>query len=308
MNRLRLARAPHRLARLRPVPPLRLLLSPRLLLQSVLTASLLAGLSLSSLPPAARLTSATRRLAPAAASAYLHTDGARLEDASGHEVRLTGLNWFGLETCAFAPHGLWSRNWRSMMVQIRSLGFNTIRLPFSSQLLDPGTHPNGIDYRLNPDLKGLSGLQIMDKIVAEARALGLKVILDRHRPDCGAQSPLWYTARYSEARWIADWVMLAQRYAGNAAVIGADLHNEPHGPATWGDGNPATDWRLAAERAGNAILRVNPHWLIVVEGVEHLGNDWYWWGGNLAAARRYPVRLAVPHRLVYEAHDYGPEV
>jgi endoglucanase len=308
MNRLRRAHAPHRLVRLRSVPPLRLLLSPRPLRQSVLTAALLTGLSLSSLPPAAGLTPATRRPAPAAASTYLHTDGARLEDASGNEVRLTGINWFGLETCAFAPHGLWSRNWRSMMVQIRSLGFNTIRLPFSSQLLDPGTHPNAIDYRLNPDLKGLSGLQIMDKIVAEARTLGLKIILDRHRPDCGAQSPLWYTDHYSEARWIADWVRLARRYAGNDAVIGADLHNEPHGAATWGDGNRATDWRLAAERAGNAILRVNPHWLIFVEGVEHLGNDWYWWGGNLAAAGRYPVRLILPHRLVYEVHDYGPEL
>jgi endoglucanase len=303
----RLARVPHRLdrlARLQPACPRHLLPTPRALLRPVVLATLLAGLSLPSLNPGTLLA------APAAAtvSGYLHTDGARLEDASGHEVRLTGINWFGLETCAFAPHGLWSRNWRSMMVQIRKLGFNTIRLPFSSQLLDPGTHPNAIDYRLNPDLKGLSGLQIMDKIVAEARTLGLKVILDRHRPDCGAQSPLWYTDHYSEARWIADWVRLARRYAGNDAVIGADLHNEPHGPATWGDGNRATDWRLAAERAGNAILRVNPHWLIFVEGVEHVGNDWYWWGGNLAAAGRYPVRLIVPHRLVYEVHDYGPGV
>src|SRR5579883_3345944 len=187
------------------------------------------------------------------------------KDASGREVHFTGVNWFGLETCAFAPHGLWSRNWRDMMLQIRRLGFNTIRLPFSDQLLDPATmpEPRTIDYRLNPDLKGLSGLQIMDKIVAEARVLGLTVILDRHRPDCGAQSPLWYTDHYSEARWIADWVRLAQRYAGNDAVVGADLHNEPHGPATWGDGNPATDWRLAAERAGDAILAANPHWLIV---------------------------------------------
>ncbi|HZS87282.1 MAG TPA: cellulase family glycosylhydrolase, partial [Chloroflexota bacterium] len=172
---------------------------------------------------------------------YLHTEGARIVDASGREVHFTGVNWFGLETCAFAPHGLWSRNWRDMMLQIRRLGFNTIRLPFSDQLLDPATmpEPRTIDYRLNPDLKGLSGLQIMDKIVAEARVLGLTVILDRHRPDCGAQSPLWYTDHYSEARWIADWVRLAQRYAGNDAVVGADLHNEPHGPATWGDGNPA---------------------------------------------------------------------
>jgi endoglucanase len=248
------------------------------------------------------------RVSAAAPVTYLHTHGTRLKNAAGREVHLTGINWFGLETCAFAPHGLWSRNWRAMMLQIRSLGFNTIRLPFSNQLLDAQSRHNGIDYKLNPDLKGLSGLQIMDKIVAEASVLGLKVILDRHRPDCGAQSPLWYTDHYSEARWIADWVRLARRYAGNDAVIGADLHNEPHGPATWGDGNRATDWRLAAERAGNAILRVNPHWLIFVQGVEAYRGTYYWWGGNLMGAARAPVRLVVPHRLVYEVHDYGPEV
>src|SRR5947207_3878763 len=96
--------------------------------------------------------------AAAAPSRYLHTHGARLENAAGRDVRLTGVNWFGLETCAFAPHGLWSRNWRSMMLQIQDLGFNTIRLPFSTQLLDPRSRPNGIDYKLNPDLKGLFAL------------------------------------------------------------------------------------------------------------------------------------------------------
>jgi aryl-phospho-beta-D-glucosidase BglC (GH1 family) len=45
------------------------------------------------------------------------------------------------------------------------------------------------------------------------------------------------TADVPESQWIQDWVTLAQRYAGNPTVIGADLHNEPHGPATWGDGN-----------------------------------------------------------------------
>jgi len=60
-------------------------------------------------------------------------------------------------------------------------------------------------------------------------------------------------------------------------VIGADLHNEPHGPATWGSGDVATDWRLAAERAGNAILKVNPDWLIIVQGVQEYQGDTYWW-------------------------------
>ena len=124
----------------------------------------------------------------------------------------------------------------------------------------------------------------MDKIIGYAGSIGLKVILDRHRPDAGSQSALWYTSRYDEARWISDWEMLARRYAGNTTVIGADLHNEPHDEATWGDGNRATDWRLAAERAGNAILAVNPEWLIIVEGIECVAEACNWWGGNLQAA------------------------
>ena len=59
-----------------------------------------------------------------------------------------------------------------------------------------------------------------------------------------------------ESVWISDWCALAERYKDEPAVIGADLHNEPRGGATWGDNNQATDWRLAAERCGNAILEV----------------------------------------------------
>ena len=195
-----------------------------------------------------------------------------------------------------------------MLTQMAHLGFNTLRLPYSNQLFDPASVPSGINYTLNPDLRGLQGLALVDKIVAGARRAGLCVILDQHRPDAYAQSDLWYTAQVSEARWIHDWVMLAQHYKGTPAVIGADLHNEPHGAATWGDGNPATDWRLAAERAGNAILAVNPHWLIAVEGIETYRGDAYWWGGNLEGAKQYPVRLSHPQQLVYSAHDYGPDI
>ena len=238
----------------------------------------------------------------------LRADGSKLIDADGREVHLSGVNWFGMETGTFAPHGLWARSLDSMLDQIVQAGFNAIRLPYTNQLFDPGSTPNGINLQLNSDLEGLTGLQIMDQVIERAGARGLKVILDRHRPTADAQSELWFTDKVSEQRWIQDWVMLAARYRGNATVIGADLHNEPHGPATWGDGNASTDWRLAAERAGNAILESNPDWLIIVEGIEHQGNDWYWWGGNLSMAEQYPVRLSEPDKLVYEAHDYGPEV
>ena len=38
--------------------------------------------------------------------------------------------------------------------------------------------------------------------------------------------------------------------------------------ATWGDDVVETDWRLAAERCGNEILKINPDWFIIVEGIE----------------------------------------
>jgi endoglucanase len=243
-----------------------------------------------------------------APSGPLHTQGASFVDAQGQPFRITGVNWFGLETNSFAPHGLWARNYGDMLDQIAASGFNTIRLPFSNQLLDPSSMPQGIDYTKNPDLQGLDGLQVMDRIIAAAGQRGLRIILDRHRPTAAGQTDLWYSDDVPESRWIQDWVTLAQRYAGDATVIGADLHNEPHGAASWGDGNPATDWRLAAERAGNAILAANPNWLIIVQGVERYGNDWYWWGGNLEGAADAPVELSAPDKLVYSTHDYGPGV
>jgi endoglucanase len=245
---------------------------------------------------------------PGRSVGFLRAFHNQLVDASGCQVHLSGVSWSGFESGAFVPHGLGVRNWQDMLKQIARTGFNTIRLPFSNQLFDPGSKPQGIDYQLNPDLKGLSGLALMERMIQGAGKIGLKVILDRHDPTADQRPPLWYNEQVSQTRWIQDWVMLAQHYRGDETVIGADLANEPHSPATWGGGNPSTDWRLAAQRAGNAILAVNPDWLIIVEGIDLYQGDSYWWGGNLEGARQFPVRLSRPDKLVYSAHDYGPEV
>ncbi len=250
----------------------------------------------------------TPRPAKAAGTGYWHTNGTQIYDANNQPVRITGVNWFGFETANYVAHGLWTRNYQDMLNQIKSLGFNTIRLPFSDQLFDPGSAPNSINYNVNQDLVGLGSLQIMDKIINYGGSIGLKFILDHHRPDSGAQSALWYTSQYPESRWLSDWEMLANHYNGNTAVIGADLDNEPHSPATWGDGSLTTDWRLAAERGGNAILAINPNWLIFVEGIDCFNGDCDWWGGNLEGVAKFPVQLNVPNRVVYSAHDYPLDV
>ena len=244
-----------------------------------------------------------------ATAGWFSTSGNQIVDSAGHSVQIAGVNWFGFESTTMAPHGLWTRGYKDMMDQMVSLGFNTIRLPFSSEMLHTAAAPNGIDFSKNPDLQGLSALQVMDKIVDYAGQVGLKIILDHHRSEAGAgtsDNGLWYDAQHSQAEWISDWQMLAARYAHNPTVIGADLHNEPYN-GTWGDGGP-NDWMAAAEHAGNAIGAANPNWLIFVEGIGTYQGQSYWWGGNLMGVKDHPVELDVANKLVYSAHDYPHSV
>ncbi|WP_225225226.1 cellulase family glycosylhydrolase [Cellulomonas sp. JH27-2] len=275
--------------------------------------------------------SATAVTAAGTGTGYLHTNGSQIVDATGATVRLTGLNWFGMETDNHTFHGLWaSATWKSQMDHMAALGYNTIRVPFTGDSLRDGAKATSINSYSNPDLDGLSPLQVLDKVVDYAGQLGMRIILDRHRPSAAGQTPLWYTSTVSEASEIADWKMLAARYANNPTVVGADLFNEPHAEGTapngtgscWGCGDPARDWQLAAQRIGNAILATNSSWLIVVEGVScpsgATANAWDnipddpmdcgWWGGNLSGVAAHPVVLSTPNRLVYSAHDYGISV
>ncbi|MET9456201.1 cellulase family glycosylhydrolase [Streptomyces canus] len=248
--------------------------------------------------------------AETAGAGYWHTSGRQILDESGQPVRIAGINWFGFETGNYVVHGLWSRDYKSMIDQMKSLGYNTLRIPYSDDIFKAGTVPNSIDFSSgkNADLQGLNSLGVLDKIVSYAGQDGLKVILDRHRPDSGGQSALWYTSAVPESTWIANLKALATRYQGQDTVVGIDLHNEPHDPACWGCGDTATDWRLAAQRAGNAVLGVNPDLLIFVEGVQTFNGVSGWWGGNLMGVAQYPVQLNVANRVVYSAHDYATSV
>ncbi|NLG17699.1 MAG: glycoside hydrolase family 5 protein [Fibrobacter sp.] len=243
--------------------------------------------------------------------AFLSAKGSRLYNDSGEEVRLTGVNWFGFETTNMFPHGLWARDYHGVLLQIREMGFNCIRIPFCNEMLRDDAKPDkpnffGEDpyylrdkFDLNKELAGLSPLEMLDSIIAYANLLGLVVILDNHsrEHDGYMNEKLWYTPKITEETWISDWVMLAKRYKNNRAVVGFDLNNEPHGKmvdggSTWAAGNSSSDWNVAAEKCGNAILAENPDVLIIVEGVEQYENTVYWWGGNLRGVKKSPHK---PH-------------
>ena len=265
---------------------------------------------------AAMLLRPAARLLPGA-NDFWHTDGNRILDSRDRPVRIAGMNWSGLETKEAVPGGLEVQDYRAILRTIQQNGYNTVRIPFSNEMVESPSVPEHIRFSaagrpINTDLQGLSSLEILDRIIAYSGKIGLKVILDNHRSEAGSsaeESGLWYTRQFPETAWIEDWKALALRYANTSTVIGMDLRNEPHnadkGGACWDCGGE-NDWHRAAQRAGNAILAINPRLLIFVEGVDSYAGDSYWWGGNLEGVRRSPVRLAVPNHLVYSAHEYGP--
>jgi endoglucanase len=269
--------------------------------------------------------------ATGAGTGYWHTSGNQILDSSGNPVRIAGINWYGFETPDEIAHGLWAQDYHAIINDIKNLGYNTIRIPFSNQMVEDPIVPQNLSFYnatgpINTDREGLNALQDLQKIVTYAGEVGLKVILDDHRSEAGESAEangLWYTSTYTSADWVNDWVTLAKMFAGDPTVVGFDLRNEPHTPAgdtyaegaTWGTGVASTDVRLAYEQAGDAILAVDPGALIFCEGISEYpdassatGFDTTWWGGDLQGVAQFPVVLSSAGHVVYSAHDYGPDL
>ena len=231
----------------------------------------------------------------------LHTSGRWIVDRNGNVVKLSSVNWYGAEEKDFVPAGLELASLDSIAAKIRCMGFNSVRLPWSNQLVETNPVVSNAAVAANPQFDGMHAMDVFDAVVQSLARHGIMIILDNHMSNanwCCSNTDgntLWYNAQYPESSWLADWQSLATRYAGQPMVIGADLRNEPRYNATWG-GSAATDWHAAAERGGNAVLSANPNLLIFVEGVSY--------AGDLTGVANLPVVLDLPGHLVYEAHNY----
>jgi endoglucanase len=228
-------------------------------------------------------------------------------------INIKGVNWFGLETEVYCLHGLWAVSMKSILDFLQKNEFNALRIPFSAEIifgLDT-LKCKAINTAVNSDLTDYTPGKLMDKLVDACHRRGILIMFDMHRfVGTGGITQLWYddALGYTEKRVIEAWQILVKRYAKYPNVFAADIKNEPHGVATWGEGKPATDWNKAAERIGNAILDVNPKMLIVVEGVQVVDGINSWWGGNMMGIRKNPIRIKATNKLVYSPHVYGPSV
>lgn len=229
------------------------------------------------------------------------TLGNQLIRTGGMQFRLKSVNWFGAETDVYAPHGLWVRNYKDLIDQIKAMGFNSVRLPFSGDVCDLFRRPQvgTINSTINSELDGLTSIEVFDKIIAYLNESELYVILDHHRgiagdgPDGSPVSDV-----YSYETWLNHWLFMVNRYKHLDYVLGADVHNEPY-LLEW------DMWASFVEGIAKNIHTVAPHWLIFVEGVGTHGANSYWWGGELSGVATRQIKLTVPNRLVYSVHEYG---
>ena len=287
---------------------------------------------------------------------WLHAEGSRLYDKNGNEVWLTGANWFGFNCSEACPHYLWSADADDCLKEIADRGINIIRFPISTELIVSWMNgkPNPVSsfscntdpsYTINADFCEADGktpknsMEVFDIMMQKCKKYGIKAFIDIHSPhtdNSGHNYNLWYgKAGVTTDVWIESLVWLANKYKNDDTLLAYDLKNEPHGKgqegvnaAKWDGSTDENNWAYAATKCAEAILEVNSHALILVEGVEQSmsgameGDYWgmpdrrdnspyigAWWGGNFRGARQYPI---VPKQgtsqIVYSPHDYGPSV
>lgn len=198
---------------------------------------------------------------------WLHAEGSRLYDSEGHEVWLTGANWFGFNCTENCAHGLYAADVDDFLENVSNHGINLIRMPISTELLVSWMEGKPLDvssvnagndppyFVVNPDFVLEDGktlknsMEIFDVIMQKMKKYGLKVMVDVHSPashNSGHNYNLWYyessaadadnmaTGFYSSEQitwdmWKDSITWLAEKYSNDDTIIGYDLKNEPHG-------------------------------------------------------------------------------
>ncbi|MBB4763995.1 glycoside hydrolase family 5 protein [Amorphoplanes digitatis] len=297
-------------------------------------------LTLSALPalPAAGAAAANGPAAagPAAAgwTAPLSTRGRYIVDADGMRFKLISGNWHGAsgtwngsgddaddanhhagENAGRVPLGLDRAPLAEIVAGFRSIGLNSLRLPFSGEMLHDTRPVTDAAVAANPGFRGMTPLRVYDEVVAAATAAGLAVIINNHtnttRWCCGVDGNERWNASQSTAHWEDDWLFMVRRYRDNPRVVGADLYNEVRRSVwddpNWGGGDDH-DWFAASQRLGDRILReANPNLLIIVEGINWTGIpvDGFAHGRpTLRPAATLSHTLVRSGKLVYAAHFY----
>lgn len=272
----------------------------------------------------------------------LSTEGRYIVDACGDRFKLKAGNWYGASGSQYPdstahhggvdtheiPYGLDRKPLTELVGMIQQLGLNSVRLPFSNEIIHKSTPIPDSAVAANPQLQGKNPLEVYDAVVEALTSAGIAVILNNHTSSskwcCNYdENGLWHNVRsdgyqQSSAQWVQDWVDMVTRYKDNKMVIGADLRNEirtvPYDSTgaifespNWADGDDNSWWNASMWAGDRILTEASSDILIIVEGIN-------WWGSlpafggerpHLKPAKDLSVQLKKSNKLVYGAHNYG---
>ncbi len=266
---------------------------------------------------------------------YLHTDGNQIVDGNGDPIHLNGINlgnwllWEGylmmgdfnyrthtqfLNSLAdtfgsMAQAKEFEHQWRMHYVtereiaDLKSLGFNTVRVPFHYNL-----------FWENGQLSD-HGFQYFDRLIEFCRTHDIYVLLDMHAAP-GYQNPGDHSdnmdsnagqPRDSVKFWDGNnvqiasqvWRHIANRYKEEPVIWGYDLINEPVPQA-------GREYELLPSLIAmrDAIREVDSNHAIIAEGS--------WWGSDIQkidwtdsdTQTNTGISARWDHNLVYQTHHY----
>lgn len=124
---------------------------------------------------------------------------------------IRGLNVFGFETEYMALMCTWAHDVEWNVAKISSLGFNTLRIPFS------------YDYVKRGDFGQ------MDELFRASAKYGLDIVLDYHRLHKTHQSFAPYDNEIPFDAFLWSWKELLDRYQSKKELVAVDIWNEYQG-------------------------------------------------------------------------------
>jgi len=240
---------------------------------------------------------------------YLHTKGTKIIDGNGEEVIFRGIGlggWMLQEGYMLGTRGpqheleariealvgpakkeafyeAWLAN-HTRKIDIDSMaawGYNLVRLPMHYKWFTPPIEEEPVPGEITWRDKGF---EMVDQLLEWCKSNDMYLVLDLHAApggqgenadisDYDPSKPSLWESRANQVKTVALWKRLAERYAGEPAIGGYDIINEPN----WGfedhDADPngcaesqnAPLWKLLKEITA-AIREVDTNHIIIIEG------------------------------------------
>ena len=218
-------------------------------------------------------------------SIFVHTNGTKIVDSNGNEIKLQGVA-FGNEI------------WNNAIPQyhhnatdfqrVKEMHMNAIRFYLTYKIFEDDA---------SPYVYKQSGWDWIDKNVQWAKANGIYLILNMHAPQGGYQSQgtgdaLWNNVE-NQNRLTALWKAIATKYKNETTIIGFGLVNEPVPTAS------LSQWQSLAQRITNEIRTVDKKHILFIEKPIYIKNV-------AEEDSNYNFPIISDTNIVYEYHLYDP--